>query len=120
MQFGIAKRYTSGEFRLKTSIPKMYKVLYLDEVEDDIAVAKRWYAEQQTDLDLRFAAAVKDTLSSILKMPSAYAVRYRNIRIAHTKVFPYNVHFYIDEAKNQVVIIGVVHNKRHNSLFIDR
>ncbi|MCL2649705.1 MAG: type II toxin-antitoxin system RelE/ParE family toxin [Candidatus Azobacteroides sp.] len=98
----------------------MYKVLYLDEVENDIAIAKQWYAEQQKELDVRFAAAVKETLSNILEMPSVYAVRYRNIRIAHTKIFPYNVHFYIDEAKAQVVIIGIVHNKRNNALFLDR
>jgi mRNA-degrading endonuclease RelE of RelBE toxin-antitoxin system len=98
----------------------MYKVLYLDEVENDITVAKQWYAEQQKDLDIRFTVAVKKTLSNILRMPSAYAVRYRNVRIAHTKVFPYNVHFYIDEAKAQVVIIGIVHNKRNNALFFDR
>jgi len=98
----------------------MYKVLYLDEVENDIAIAKQWYAEQQKGLDVRFSTAVKETLSSILKMPSAYSVRYRNIRIAHTKVFPYNIHFYIDEIKVQVVIIGIVHNKRNNALFLDR
>jgi len=98
----------------------MYKVFYLDEVENDIAVAKQWYSEQQKDLDVRFAAAVKETLSNIMKMLSAFSVRYRNIRIAHTKVFPYNVHFYIDEAKAQVVIIGIVHNKRDNALFLDR
>ena len=98
----------------------MYKVLYLDEVENDIAIAKKWYAEQQNGLDVRFVTAVKETLSSILKMPSAYSVRYRNIRIAHTKVFPYNVHFYIDETKAQVVIIGIIHNKRNNALFLDR
>jgi len=98
----------------------MYKVFYLDEVENDIVLAKQWYAEQQKGLDVRFAAVVKETLSKILKMPSAYAVRYKNIRIAHTKVFPYNVHFYIDETKTQVVIIGIVHNKRNNALFLDR
>ena len=98
----------------------MYKVFYLDEVENDIDVAKQWYAEQQKDLDVRFAAAVKETLSNILKMPSAYAVRYRNIRIAHTKIFPYNVHFYIDENKALVVIIGIVHNRRNDALFLKR
>jgi hypothetical protein len=98
----------------------MYTELYLDEVESDIAVAKQWYAEQQEGLDLQFAAAVKETVSNILEMPSAYAVRYRNIRIAHTKVFPYNVHFYIDEIKAQVVIIGIVHSKRNDALFLDR
>ena len=98
----------------------MYTELYLDEVESDIAVAKQWYAEQQKGLDKRFATAVKETISNILEMPSSYAVRYRNIRIAHTKVFPYNVHFYIDETKAQVVIIGIVHNKRKDALFPDR
>jgi len=98
----------------------MYKAFYLDEFENDIAVAKQWYAEQQKELDVRFAAAVKKTLSNILKMPSAYAVRYKNIRIAHIKAFPYNVHFYIDETQAQVVIIGIVHNKRNNALFLDR
>ena len=98
----------------------MYTELYLDEVESDIAVAKQWYAEQQDGLGMRFAASVKETISNILKMPSAYAVRYKNIRIAHTKVFPYNVHFYIDETKEQVVIIGIVHNKRNDALFLDR
>jgi len=98
----------------------MYKDLYLDEVEDDIVKAKQWYAEQQAGLDARFAAAVKETVTNILKMPSSYAVRYRNVRIAHTKVFPYNIHFYIDEDKAQVVIIGIIHNKRGNALFLDR
>ena len=98
----------------------MYRVLYLDEVENDIAEAKRWYAEQQEGLDERFTAAVKETLSNIVNMPSVYAVRYRNVRIAHTKVFPYNVHFYIDEDKKQVVIIGIIHNKRYEALFLDR
>jgi plasmid stabilization system protein ParE len=98
----------------------MYKAFYLDEVRRDIITAKAWYAEQQEGLDERFSAAVKDALLSILKMPSAYAVRYRNVRIAHTKFFPYNIHFYIDEAKAQVVVIGVVHRKRSDALFLNR
>jgi len=98
----------------------MYNICYLDEVENDIAIAKQWYAEQQKELDVQFVFAVKKTLSDIAKMPSAYAVRYRNVRIAHTKVFPFNVHFYIDEINTQVVIIGVVHNTRNNALFLER
>jgi len=98
----------------------MYQEFYLDEVENDIAEARRWYAEQQTGLDARFATAVKETVINIVRMPSSYAVRYKNVRIAHTKVFPYNIHFYIDEEKAQVVIIGIIHNKRNNALFLDR
>jgi hypothetical protein len=93
---------------------------FLDVVENDIALAKQWSAEQQKELDVRFAASVKETISIISKMPTAYAVRYKNIRIAHTKVFPFNVHFYVDEVKSQVVIIGIVHNKRGDALSLDR
>ena len=53
-------------------------------------------------------------------MPFAYSVRYRNVRIAHTEIFPYNIHFYIDEEKSHIVIIGIVHNKRKDALYIDR
>jgi len=98
----------------------MYKALYLDEVQKDIISAKQWYAEQQENLEIRFVAAVKDTFSNILKMPLAYAVRYKNVRIAHTKIFPYNIHFYVDEAKAEIVIIGIVHNRRNNALFLNR
>ena len=68
----------------------------------------------------RFVLAVKQVISNIIKMPFAYAVRYKNVRIAHTKVFPYNIHFYIDEANHQVVIIGIVHNKRGDAVSLDR
>ena len=98
----------------------MYKALYLDEVQIDIFIAKQWYAEQQKGLDTKFAASVKETLSNILEMPLIYAVRYKNVRIAHTKIFPYSIHFYIDETKAQVVIIGIVHNRRNDAISLDR
>jgi plasmid stabilization system protein ParE len=98
----------------------MYKVFYLDEVHNDINSAKQWYAEQQKDLDAKFIVAVKETLSDILKMPSIYSVRYRNVRITHTQIFPYNIHYYIDETKRQIVILGVIHNKRKDAIFLNR
>jgi len=98
----------------------MYQVLYLDEVENDMTIAKQWYAEKQNGLDIRFDAAIKEVLSIIIKMPSTYAVRYKNVRIANTKKFPYNIHFYLDETLEQVVIIGIVHNRREDALYLDR
>jgi mRNA-degrading endonuclease RelE of RelBE toxin-antitoxin system len=98
----------------------MYSVHYFDEVEKDIAEAKKWYAEQQDGLDVRFVTAVKAAITNIVKIPLAYAIRYRNVRIAHTKIFPYNVHFYVDESKAQVVITGIIHNKRNDALFLNR
>jgi len=36
-----------------------------------------------------------------------------DIRIAHTKIFPYNIHFYINQSQKQVIIIGIVHNRKN-------
>ena len=42
---------------------------YFDEVEDDIALAKLWYYEQNPDTNLeeRFADAVKETINKLKK-----------------------------------------------------
>ncbi|GHT64794.1 hypothetical protein AGMMS50239_23160 [Bacteroidia bacterium] len=98
----------------------MYKAFYLNEVREDIKNAKQWYREQQEDLEEKFILSLKVTISNILKMPSAYAIRYKKVRIAHTKIFPYNIHFYIDDEKNQIIITGIIHNKRRDALRLDR
>ncbi|MDR0941964.1 MAG: type II toxin-antitoxin system RelE/ParE family toxin [Bacteroidales bacterium] len=98
----------------------MYQFFYLDEVENDITQAKSWYAEQQKGLDSRFSNAITETLYRIVKMPMSYCVRYRNVRIAHTKIFPYNIHFYIDDVQKRIVIIGIVHNKRNDAVLLER
>ena len=53
-------------------------------------------------------------------MPVSYAIRYKSIRIAYPKVFPYNIHFYIDEIDNIIVITAIVHNKRIQDFVEDR
>jgi mRNA-degrading endonuclease RelE of RelBE toxin-antitoxin system len=92
----------------------MYTPKYHKEVATDIHNAKIWYKEQQEGLEERFAFAIEEAIVKVLQMPSAYSIRHRNIRIAHPKIFPYNIHFYIDETNSYVVFIGVVHNKRED------
>jgi len=98
----------------------MYSEKYFNEVFTDIQKAKTWYKEQQEGLEERFAEAVTNCIHKILKMPTSYSIRYKNVRIAHTDIFPYNIHFYIDETFETVVIIGVVYNRRQDSLALKR
>ena len=99
---------------------KKYAVFYLDEVKIDLSSARQWYSKQQEGLDERFVSAVKEAISIIIKMPLAYVPRYKNVRIGHTKIFPYNIHFYIDEGKKQIIITGIVYNKRNDAVSLDR
>lgn len=98
----------------------MYSSQYFDEVLIDIQETKIWYKEQKEGLEVEFAFAIEKAIEQVLKMPSAYATRYKNVRIAHPKTFPYNIHFYIDETDKTVVFTAIIHNKRNPKLAISR
>jgi hypothetical protein len=89
-----------------------YKLQYFDEAIEDIKNSKLWYEEKQNGLELLFAQAIEECINRILTMPTAYAIRYRKILIAHPKRFPYNILFYSDEKNSAIVIVSVIHNKR--------
>ena len=97
-----------------------YSIQFFDEVINDIQDAKIWYKEKREGLEIEFSWAIEDAIEQIIKMPSSYAIRYKSIRIAHPKVFPYNIHFYLDEINNVIVITAIVHNKRNQDSVEDR
>ncbi len=99
-----------------------FELDYFDEVEDDIEVAKLWYYEQspETDLEERFADAIKQVIHKLQTNPFIYHPIFENIRIAHPNFFPYGVHFIINEDKNQILIIAILHNKQDKSKMIER
>ncbi|MCU0335428.1 MAG: type II toxin-antitoxin system RelE/ParE family toxin [Chitinophagaceae bacterium] len=95
---------------------KAYRLLYLAEVETDIESACNWYRTQQAGLDRRFALAVADAIEKLWKRPHAYAVRHKDVRIAHPRHFPFNIHFYINEKQQIIVILAVIHGRRHGDI----
>ncbi len=99
-----------------------FKLYYFDEVEHDIDSAKLWYYDQNpdTNLEQRFANAIKETILKLQKNPFIYYPAFENIRIAHPKFFPYGVHFLIDDDKMEILIIAVLHNKQDKSSIINR
>ena len=92
----------------------MYNALYFDAVFIDIQEAKIWYKQQKEGLEIEFVFAIEIAIIKILKMPTSYSPQYQNVRIAHPKIFPYNIHFYIDEVNKNVVFTAIIHNKRHS------
>jgi mRNA-degrading endonuclease RelE of RelBE toxin-antitoxin system len=98
----------------------MYNSQYFDQVFIDVQEAKIWYKEQKEGLEVEFAVAIETAIQKVLKMPTSYSPRYKNVRIAHPKKFPYNIHFYIDEVNETVVFTAIVHNKRHSKFAMNR
>jgi len=89
-------------------LKKSYTIFYFDEVENDVAEAKAWYKSKQNGLEKRFAKAIKFAIVNLQKTPTAYSIRYKNVRIAYPAVFPYAIHFYIDKPKNMIVITAII------------
>lgn len=97
-----------------------YQLIYFDEARLDIKQAKAWYKQQQKGLEKRFAQAIKSAIKHLAKMPTANAVRYKNVRIAHPETFPYAIHYYIDDAAGCIVIVAIVHGAKHPDVSQER
>ena len=89
-----------------------WKLTYYEQVNEDVKEAKKWYFKKQPGLEKRFAEDVKQTLDRLKKNPLHYEIKYRNVRTALCRVFPYAIHFYMDELAGQLVVIAIVHQHR--------
>ena len=92
-----------------------YNIVYFANARINVANAKKWYNRQRKGLGNIFASAIKNAIIRVQSHPESYAVRYKNIRIAHPKNFPYNIHFYIDEVNRTITITNIIHSARNAS-----
>lgn len=93
-----------------------YTLNYYDEVSIDIKEAKDWYKNQKPGLEKRFAQQVKKSLLRLQNNPKGYEIRHKDIRTAFTDIFPYAIHFYLNEQTNTIVIIAILHQSRNPKL----
>ena len=89
-----------------------YTVVYRSDVKVHVKDSKIWYRNQKVGLEKIFIAALKDGVVRIQNNPEAFAVRYRNVRIAHTYRFPFSIHFYIEKGNQRIVITNIIHDYR--------
>ena len=89
-----------------------FRLSYFRAAKEDITEAKKWYHSQLPGLEKRFAKDLKNTIVRLASNPYAHAIRFDKFRIAHTDIFPYSVHYYIDDITNYIVIVGIVHDSR--------
>ncbi len=97
-----------------------WQVFYHVQVENDILFAKRWYKQQQIGLEKRFVLELKNAINKIQNNPLLYEVRYRDIRIKHLNVFPFGVHYQINNDFNTIIIVGILHHRQHPDTFNER
>jgi plasmid stabilization system protein ParE len=87
----------------------MHKTVILPAAKQDIRTAAAWYNEKQRGLGKRFTNEVREKLAFIQKNPEAAANRYKNVRTATLDLFPFMIHYRIDEEHMQIVVVAVFH-----------
>ena len=90
--------------------PRM-KLRYRAVAKLDIQEAREWYGAHSLALEERFAGALAGSLTAIIEHPLAYQEVEPGIRRALVRTFPYLV-YYTPEA-DRVVVLAVLHGKRH-------
>ena len=86
----------------------------------DLSDASKWYEKQQKDLGKRFLNEMKEGFEVICKNPVAFQIRYDNIRIYFTKIFPYGIHYQYITDKNEIHIKAVFHTARNSQIWEQR
>lgn len=87
---------------------KRFSVFITHAAEEDIKQAFDWYEERATTLGTQFKSSVLKAIKSIQRYPSAFQIRYRDIRVCFLDTFPFGIHYRL--AGKEITIIALFHS----------
>jgi len=90
----------------------MYKSIILPAAKADLKEAALWYNKQQSGLGKRFLEEVEHIVHFISRNPKASIIRYDKVRTAVLNLFPFMIHFTVDETNKTVLVVAVLHTSR--------
>lgn len=90
----------------------MYKAIILSLAKQDIQEAAAWYNTKQNGLGIRFTEDVRKKLLFIRQNPLAAPIRYDEVRTAILDVFPFMVHYSVDEIEKIILVSAIFHTYR--------
>ena len=88
-----------------------YKLIVRPEAESELLEAVKWYEKKVRGLGANFLLNAEATIESILRIPEAYTLTYKNTRRALVRKFPFSVHYIIDG--NNIVVLAIFHSSRN-------
>lgn len=89
----------------------MARVLLRSLAEAEVTEATLWYAARSLETARRFVSLVDATLTRIAADPSSFPMVGLRLRRAIVRHFPYAIYFIV--LPDIVVVIGVIHTRRH-------
>jgi plasmid stabilization system protein ParE len=99
------------------------RVIVLDDAEDELIEAQRWYEKQRTGLGEEFRIAIEEAVARLLKTPSLglpiidFPESY-GVRRVLVKRFPYAIVFF--EQSDELWIVAFAHHHRRPGYWRER
>lgn len=82
-------------------------------VQADIINAIGYYKSISSKLAKQFLFRIREAKIYIGRSPSAFEVKYKNVRTLLLKQFPFHIHYIIDDGQKQIIILAIVHAYRN-------
>ncbi len=98
----------------------IYKIVNRPLVTSDILNAVDFYKEINPKLAHQFLLRIKEAIDYIEKSPFSFQIKYNQVRTVLLKQFPYQIHYLVDEERNTVVILAIIHSYRNPDDFTKR
>ncbi len=98
----------------------MYKSIILPLAKEDVREAAKWHNKKSQGLGKKFTAEVREKVRFIRQNSTASNVRYDDVHTAVLNIFPYMVHYTIDEPNKTAVVFAILHTSRDPELWENR
>ena len=98
--------------------PAARRLLITSAAATDLTTAYDWYEEQSPGLGAEFLRAVDAVFATAQRTPELFPPVRGRTRRALLRRFPYGVFF--TGAEDDVVVLGVVHSRRHPRVWQSR
>jgi plasmid stabilization system protein ParE len=96
----------------------MKQIQFTKEALFDIEEITLWYEDQREGLSFDFELCLEVGINEILRTPSAFQKRYKQVKIRFINRFPFGIHYIIN---NEIItIVGVFHTSRSPSNWLKR
>ncbi|MFN2261801.1 MAG: type II toxin-antitoxin system RelE/ParE family toxin [Psychroflexus sp.] len=98
----------------------MYNVVLLPFAKQDIKESASWYNSKQKGLGKSFTQDVRSKVLYIQENPNASVIRYDDVRCAVLDIFPFMIHYTIDEPQKTVVVLAIFHTSLNPNKWTER
>ncbi|NVO02306.1 MAG: type II toxin-antitoxin system RelE/ParE family toxin [Bacteroidetes bacterium] len=86
-----------------------YSFVIRSSVKADIINAADYYKKINPKLAKQFLFRIREAKVYISQSPLGFQIKYNQVRTLLLKQFPYHIHYIIDDTKQLIIILAVIH-----------